>query len=131
MITVNINISTNASEIEKKELYIPRDAIDDFLGKGFETNTYDGRVSFQCMPRAVNPNLMEVFLNIMDIVEGVIAIQTVVKYLVDFFRKCKGYEQNIIIEYKNGDEELTCEIPFTENDDAMKIMKEIRKIIKD
>lgn len=130
MIKVKINISTNASEDEKKKLDIPKEAIDEFLCEGFASNTYDGDISFKCMPRAVDPNWMEIILDLKENIEVGIALATTVRALIKFFKKCSGYKQTITIYYKRNDEEFICNIPADKNGNEEKILKEIRKIIK-
>lgn len=130
MIEVKININTNASDNEKKKLYIPREAIDEFLEEGFASNAYEGDISFKCLPRATDPSWMEVILNLKDILETGVVLTTVIKALVKFFKKCSGYEQSIIIDYQKNNKKFSCSIPIGQNSNEEEILKEIRKIIK-
>ena len=130
MIEVKININTNASESEKKKLHIPREAIDEFLGEGFASNTYEGDISFKCMPRAIDPSWMEVILNLKDILDTGVFLVTVIEELVKLLKKCSGYEQNITIEYQKNNKKFNCSIPINKNSNVEEILKEIRKIIK-
>ena len=70
MIIVNVLISTNANTLEKETLYLPKEAIDEFLGEGFASNCYDAKVSFKCMPRFVNPDLINVLIELKDFIEN-------------------------------------------------------------
>ena len=130
MINVKISVSTNASEEEKKKLHIPREAIDDFLGEGFASNTYEGDISFKCKPRTIDSSLMDVILEIKDNIELGIALATAIRALINFFKKCSGYEQTMVIYYKKKDEKFELEVPVDKNSNVEKILKEIRKIIK-
>ena len=67
LVTVDIHINTNATEEERKHLYVPEEAIISFVGEGFQNNLYQGRVLHECMPRAVYPDVMTVILNLLDI----------------------------------------------------------------
>ena len=130
MIEVKININTNTSENEKKKLNIPREAIDEFLGEGFASNTFEGDISFKCMPRAIDPSWMEVVVNLKDILETGLVLATVIRALVKFFKKCSGYEHTIIIDYQKNNKKFSCSIPIDKNSNEEEILKEIRKIIK-
>lgn len=50
MTTVDIHISTNTTEKERKNLYISEEAIRNFTGEGFQSNLYQGRILFESMP---------------------------------------------------------------------------------
>ena len=56
LVTVDIHINTNATEEERKHLYVPEEAIISFVGEGFQNNLYQGRVLHECMPRACLKN---------------------------------------------------------------------------
>lgn len=131
MIKIEIRVSTNASAEEKARLCIPQEAMEEFLGEGFASNDYNGCILFQCMPRAVTPSFMDVTINLKDIGEGIIAWATIVSCLVKFFKKCKGYEQAIHIDYKKNDEEFSIDVPVENGCDEEKLLKEIKKIVKE
>lgn len=48
LVTVDIHINTNATEEERKHLYVPEEAIISFVGEGFQNNLYQGRVLQRC-----------------------------------------------------------------------------------
>ncbi len=95
LVTVDIHINTNATEEERKHLYVPEEAIISFVGEGFQNNLYQGRVLHECMPRAVYPDVMTVIINIKDIAEGLIAIGTIIHALIKFFKKTGGFYYGI------------------------------------
>ena len=130
MVEVNIFINTNASDLEKENLDIPREAIDEFLGIGFAENVYEANVIFRCMPRAIDPGFMEIIVDLKDIAETTIAWATIISGIIRFCKKCKGYEHNLIIKKKKGKEEIEIELDIDSNDDIEKILKQVRKIIK-
>lgn len=48
MVEIEVGISTNASELEKKNLDFNLDAMEEFLGNGFISSDYNGKVYFMC-----------------------------------------------------------------------------------
>ena len=93
MTTVDIHISTNTTEKERKNLYISEEAIRNFTGEGFQSNLYQGRILFESMPRVVYPDIMNVIINIKDIAEGLIALGTIINALKKFLKDTKGYSK--------------------------------------
>ncbi len=97
-----LGISTNLCELEKNKLNFSRKAMEEFLGNGFINNDYNGKVSFQCQPRAYEPNLMNIIINIKDIGETIIVWGSIFNAIGKFVKKCKGYEASInILYFKN------------------------------
>ena len=130
MIIVNILISTNASPEEKETLYLPKEAIDEFLGEGFASNCYDAKVSFKCMPRFVNPDLINVLIELKDFIKDMVEIGVMVKALIKFLKKTKGYKSILQISYKKDGKELSYTIALGVEDKAEDIVDKIKDIIK-
>lgn len=130
MTTIEVLVSTNASVEEKEILDIPKDAIEDFLNIGFCENVYDGKVSFQCLPRAVDPNFMEIIVDLKDLAETAIAWGTIFATIMKFCKRCKGYEHSLTIKRKKDNEEIEISIPINENSDCEKIIHEAKKLLK-
>ena len=131
LVTVDIHINTNATEEERKHLYVPEEAIISFVGEGFQNNLYQGRVLHECMPRAVYPDVMTVIINIKDIAEGLIAIGTIIHALIKFFKKTKGYQQEVEVYYKKVNTEFSCDLHLNSVSNETEVLREIRKILKD
>lgn len=131
MTTVDIHISTNTTEKERKNLYISEEAIRNFTGEGFQSNLYQGRILFESMPRVVYPDIMNVIINIKDIAEGLIALGTIINALKKFLKDTKGYQQEIEIYYKKGEKDFSCDIHLDAGSDEKEVLKEIKNIIKD
>ena len=131
MVEVNVLISVNASESEKENLSIPRDAIDEFLGIGFAENVYEGNVTFSCMPRAVDPDFMQIIIDLGEIAETTIAWTTIISAVLKFCKKCKGYSYNLSVRKKKGKEEIEIDLDIKSSDDCEKVVKQIRKLLKD
>lgn len=130
MITIQIDISTNASEDEKARLFISRECIDEFLSTGFSEDAFKGIISFSCQPRAINPEYMQIIIDFKDIAESLIAWTTIFNALLKFCKQCKGYEPNLTIKRKKGDEEIEVSVYLDTNEDCKKIIKEIKKLLK-
>lgn len=131
MVEVNILISTNALEEEKKKLYIPREAIDEFLGTGFVDNAFDGKISFECMSRVVPPDWMRIFIDLKDVAEGLIAWATIIGALIKFCKSCKGYEYDLTIcKRKSNNEKIEISVNLNDKNDIDEIVKEIKELIE-
>lgn len=130
MVTIQIDISTNQSEEEQTKLFIPRECIDEFLRIGFSENAFEGIISFACHPRAINPEYMQIIIDFKDIAESLIAWTTIFNALLKFCKKCRGYEPNLIIKKKKGDEEMEVSLYLDCNKDCNKVIKEIKKLLK-
>lgn len=130
MISVNILISTNTNKIEKKKLYIPKDAINEFLGEGFVSNCYDAEVSFKCLSRAINPDLINIFIEFKDLIENIVEMGVLVRALIKFLSKTKGYKSVLQITCKKDGKEFYCTIPLKEKDNVEDILDKIKEIIK-
>mgnify|MGYP000509046940 CR=1 FL=1 len=70
------------------------------FGEGFASNCYDARVSFKCMPRFVNPDLINVLIELKDFIENFVEFGVLVKALIKFLKRTKGYKSVIQITYK-------------------------------
>ena len=115
MIDIDIFISLNMTEEESKNLSIPKEAIKDFVGSGFSSNTFSGKVIFECKPRAVPPDLIDIVINLKDIGETLIVWGTIFTSIIKFCKKAIGYEKMIHIRKKDKDEELRIDIPVDED----------------
>lgn len=119
MTDIQISFSTNASKEEAEKLYIDYAAISDFTGQGFADNSYDGQVSFCCMPRFADPDLMQIFINIKDIAETILALSSICTGLFKFINKCKGYRISIdinICEEKSSTTSIQLKEDMTEEE---------------
>lgn len=105
MVEIEVGISTNASELEKKNLDFNLDAMEEFLGNGFISSDYNGKVYFMCQPRAFEPNLMDIIINIKEIGETAIVWASIFSALKKLIKRCKGYESFINIVYLKNKKE--------------------------
>lgn len=130
MINVYVNISTNASEIEKRNLYIPYEAIEEFTGRGFAENIYNGNVTFECMPRAVNPDLIQIVIEITQAIGSIEVLCKVLQYIFVFVKRCRGYKYNLEVRYKDEHNKVDVNIHTNEKDNADKLALEILDKLK-
>lgn len=130
MVEIKIYISINTSDKEKEKLSIPREDMDEFLRTGFAENAYEGEVSFNCQPRAINPEYMQIIIDLKDLAESLIAWGTIITSLIKFCKKCKGYEPDLVIKRKRGEEEIEIYVKFDSNEDPNKLLKKIKKALK-
>ena len=130
MVQVDIFINTNASYLEKENLDVPRKAMDEFLRNGFVENAYDANITFRCLPRAVDPSFMEIIVDLKDIAETTIAWATIIGAIIKFCKECKGYEHNLTIRKKRGNEEIEIMLDIDSGGDTEKILKQVRKMLR-
>lgn len=109
MININVLVNINGTKEQKESLYIPEDAIDEFLRTGFAQNIYEARVIYEFRPQAVSPDLLEIIIDIIDEVKDIgddagkiLNIIAAVKFVIEFAKKTKGYCVNIYLKYKEG-----------------------------
>ena len=127
---IDILVSTNGSSEERKFLNIPQDAINEFLNLGFVDGIYDGTFSYKCLPRAFNPETMEIIINLKEVGEAIIAWGTIIGVLLNLIKKSTGYKPFMQIYYEKGNEKKHCSIPIKETDNVENILKEINKVLK-
>lgn len=124
MVKITVLFSTNGSEDEMANLDIDRYAIKDFTRVGYAENIYDATVIFECMPRATNPDFMQIIMNINEIGDTIIILGTICKQIVKFVKKCRGYEKAIYIE---SDKEDIASISITDNMDEKELEERIKE----
>ena len=102
MLNVEISFQLNKSKEEKEKLPIDLEAISEFLGKGFQDNIYQGRVSFELNSRYDLPQIIDIIILLPNIIENIELISEniifVLKQLEFFMQKHKNYEPNIILK---------------------------------
>ncbi len=130
MVDIQICVSTNASEIERQKYNINQESVYEFTATGFAENAYEGIVTFFCPPRAVDPGLIEIIVNLKELAETVIAWGTIFGAIISFCRKNKNYEYLITIKRKKKDKEIEIEIPIDGNEDSKEDSKEIINKVK-
>lgn len=125
---IKVIISTNGSDEEMENLLIPMDAICDFTGEGYATCGYNATVQFECMPRAINPDVMQIIIDLKDIAEAIVLWGTIAGAIIKLVKKTKGYQPYLQIYRKKDDEEIMITAKYSENE--KELIKEIRKIFK-
>lgn len=130
MIEIKIIISTNGSQFEKEKLSLPREAIDEFLELGFSENVYDGEVLFKHYPRAISPDFMQIFIDLKNLGETIIVWGTIIRGLIEFIKKCKGYENSIHIYGKKDGKKISFDLTLDENSNCEEIVEEIENKLK-
>lgn len=131
MVEIQVYFSVNATEQERETLTIPKYAMDEFLAVGFTENVYDATVSFRCEPRAINPNLMQIIVNLKELGETIVAWDTIIGSISKFCNKCKGYEPDLVVRYTKENEEVEVSVKFAPDEDRQETIKQIRKLLKD
>lgn len=100
-------------------------------------------VKFECMPAAVYPDLIQVVLKNMDhglqIIGDILTLKELLKIILEFLKKCIGYEKEVVLDDNNGDiieitdettdEELQGKILAMLIEQERKTGKDISKII--
>ena len=104
MVEINVLFSTNYCE--KTDLTIEEDAIVEFTRNAYADGTYRAVVSFECMPRVVDPDIMRIIIDLKDIGECMVAWGVICKAIISFAKKVKGYVKHITIEGTEHSEEI-------------------------
>ena len=104
MVEIQVCVSTNATDKEKKRLSMPRKAVEEFLATGFAENAYDATVLLRCEPRAVPPEYMQIIVDLKELGETAIVWKTIIGGIIKLCKKCKGYEPDLVIKRKKGNE---------------------------
>lgn len=131
MVDIQICVSTNATEIERQKYYIDQESVYEFTEVGFSENAYEGTVVFFCPPRAVDPGLIEIVVNLKELAETVIAWGTIFGAIISFCRKNKNYEYLIIIKKKKKDKEIEVNIPVDAEKDKEEIINKVKEWFND
>ena len=79
MLNVEISFQLNKSKEEKEKLPIDLEAISEFLGKGFQDNIYQGRVSFELNSRYDLPQIIDIIILLPNIIENIELIKKFLK----------------------------------------------------
>lgn len=130
MVEIEIRISTNASEVEREMYDVEQESIYEFTSIGFSENAYEGVVTFYCPPRAVEPGIIEIIVDLKELAETIIAWSTIFGAIVKFCKRNKKYEYFLTIKRKKGKEEIEIDIPLTENEKSEEIIKEVKEWLK-
>lgn len=124
---IEIIINTNGSKKEKRKIKIPSNAISKFTGKGFETNSFEGIVTYKCYPRAIGPDEISIILQVLD---NSIDILGEIAAIYEFMKVCKGCVFTLSLKLKNKDDEKfeAIEISKNEAETIKEIMKKLDNI---
>ena len=58
-------------------------------------------------------------------------IGTIIHALIKFFKKTKGYQQEVEVYYKKGNTEFSCDLHLNSVSNETEVLREIRKILKE
>ncbi|RJV29551.1 hypothetical protein DWX22_03335 [Coprococcus sp. AF18-48] len=121
MVEVNILFSTNCCE--RMDLKIEDGAIQEFTQDAYADGTYRAVVSFECMSRCFNPDIMQIIIDLKDIGDCVLAWGSICMGIIKFSRKVHGYAKSIMIRKT---EEKYIVIRMTENMTEEELESEIK-----
>lgn len=124
MVEIDVLFSTNYCE--KTDLTIEEGAITEFTREAFADGRYSAMVRFECMPRAVDPDIMQIIINIKDIGECVIALTQICKGIISFAKKVHGYSKHIMLNGVKKSEEI---IVVSDEMTPEELEEEIKKVI--
>lgn len=125
MVEINVLFSTNYCE--RTDLKIEDGAISEFTREAFADGTYRAVVKFECMPRAFNPDVMQIIMDLKDLGECIVAWGTICGAIITFAKKVHGYVKNILIYRKKGEVIL---IEITDEMTPEELEKEIKDVIE-
>lgn len=79
----------------------------DFTRNMYVKGNCEAVVKFECMPAAVYPDLIQVVLKNMDqglqIIGDILTLKELLKIILEFLKKCIGYEKEVVLDDNNGD----------------------------
>lgn len=130
MVDIEILVNTNASNDEKEKLKLSQEAIEEFLETGFCSNEYNGSVIFSCMPRAVDPGLIDIIIDMGAVAESIIAWTTIIGAILKFIKRSKGYEFCVTLKKKRGTKEVEFTIEMNDKSNDEDIISQIMEKIK-
>lgn len=142
---MNIEICINTNNYSGKDVQIDLKDIMDFTKDMYILGNCETVVKFECMPAAVPPDLIQVVFRNMEhgiqIIGSILTFKEIVKVILDFLKKCRGYEKVIAIDNddwdvieitdKTTDTELQGKILAILAEQQRKIGRDISKIISD
>lgn len=124
-VTINVLFSTNYCET--KDLKIEEGAIFDFTRESYADGTYDAVVEFKCMPRAFNPDVMQIIIDLKDIGECIVAWGTICGAIISFAKRAHGYVKHIMIK---GTEQSGEIIEVSDETTPEELEKKIKNVIE-
>lgn len=127
MVSVDIFVSINASESEKANLEIPREAMEEFVGGGFINSSYEARFIYYCPPRAISPHYLQIFMTISDLASNIVFWGVAIKEIIKFCKRCRGYKPCLTIKRKDKQDVI---VPLDESEDSDEIIKKIKELLK-
>lgn len=127
MAKIKMFISTNKDA--PGDYIIPIEPIEDFLGELYSTGEHDGEVVLQCMPRAVNPEDVEIWIQCFEILKSVGAIAGVIKQLIILKNKMKKHNFRISIKQSTNDSTLDISLDLPNNADYDVVMNSISDML--
>lgn len=99
---MEVEICVNTNNYDRKEVWIDHGTIEEFTKNAFLSGSCQAVVKFECLPAAVDPNAIRVFIKVLEdgihIVGDIFTIKEVVKLIITFFKKCHGYERMIFFD---------------------------------
>lgn len=104
---MNIEICINTNNYSGKDVQIDLKDIMDFTRNMYVEGNCEAVVKFECMPAAVYPDLIQVVLKNMDqglqIIGDILTLKELLKIILEFLKKCIGYEKEVVLDDNNGD----------------------------
>lgn len=125
MVEINVLFSTNYCE--KTDLTIEEDAIVEFTRNAYADGTYRAVVSFECMPRVVDPDIMRIIIALKDIGESIVTWGVICKAIISFVKKAHGYVKHIMIEGVENSGEI---IEVSDKTTPEELEEKIKKVIE-
>ena len=122
MVEIKVLFSTNYCD--RTDLKIEEGAVTEFTREAYADGTYSAIVQFECLPRAFNPDIMQIIIDLKDIGECVLAWGTICGAIISFVKKIHGYAKHIMLT----DTKHSCEVIEVSDETTP---EELEKKIKD
>lgn len=124
MINIEILISQNMTDEERRWLLVEESDLLEFMSIGFRDNIYDAKVTKFFPPRAVDPSTIEMVMTLTELAADIGIFGLVFKQISKLVKKTKGYTVTIHVQKENDwSGENTTLIATAENVDIKDVEK--------
>ena len=87
---VNVLVRFNTNHDNRDDLRIEEGAIEEFTKVAYQEDCFSAVVQFECRPQAINPEIMEILVELGDIGSDIINWIKICTHLIQFVKKHMG-----------------------------------------
>lgn len=123
---VNVLVRFNTNHDNRDDLRIEEGAVEEFTKDAYRENSFSAVVQFECRPQEINPEIMEILVELGDIGSDVINWIKICTHLIKLVKKAHGYVKHLLISGAQGKETI---IEITDETSPEELASEIKKTI--